>query len=168
VGRLQPRRGRCVVCLVTHVLLPTSCLLRRADGAEVIGAGLTLKATGRGHRPVAAALGVPAATVRRWFAAFAAAAAAVTSVLAVVAAELDPLRGPLPVHAGGVVAGAVELVGSVAAAARRRLGGGRGVGVGAGRGGHGGTAAGAPAADLDPRVDQHELGLGGLLTDRRG
>ena len=111
-----------MVCLVTHVLLPTSCLLRRADGAEVIGAGLTLKATGRGHRPVAAALGVPAATVRRWFAAFAAAAAAVTSVLAVVAAELDPLRGPLPVHAGGVVAGAVELVGSVAAAARRRLG----------------------------------------------
>jgi hypothetical protein len=104
------------------VLLPVSCLLRRADGAEVIGAGLAGKAAGRGHRPVAAALGVPAATVRRWFAAFDAAAAALRSVLAVVAAELDPLAGPLPVHPGGVAAEAVELAGVVAAAARRRLG----------------------------------------------
>ena len=123
LGRLRPRRARCVVCLVTHVLLPVSCLLRRADGVEVIGAGLVLKAAGRGHRPVAAVLSVPAATVRRWFAAFAAASAALTSLLALVAAELDPLHGPMPVHAGGgVVADAVELVGGVGAAARRRLG----------------------------------------------
>jgi len=120
-GGLRPRRVRCAVCLVTHVLLPTSCLLRRADGVAVVGAGLTLKAAGRGHRPVAAVLGVPAATVRRWFAAFAA-AAALRQVLAVVAAELDPLRGPLPVHGPGVVADAVELVGAVGGAARRRLG----------------------------------------------
>jgi len=94
VGRLRPRRARCQACLVTHVLLPVSCLLRRADGAEVIGVGLTLKAAGRGHRPVAAVVGVPAATVRRWFAG---ASAALTSVLALVWAELDPLRTPLPV-----------------------------------------------------------------------
>ena len=93
-GGLRPRRVRCAVCLVTHVLLPTSCLLRRADGVAVVGAGLTLKAAGRGHRPVAAVVGVPAATVRRWFAG---ASAALTSVLALVWAELDPLRTPLPV-----------------------------------------------------------------------
>jgi hypothetical protein len=34
VGVLRPRRARCTACLVTHVLLAVSCLLRRADAAE--------------------------------------------------------------------------------------------------------------------------------------
>src|SRR5664279_2828580 len=38
VGALRPRRARCVCCLVTHVLLAVSCLLRRADSVDVIGA----------------------------------------------------------------------------------------------------------------------------------
>jgi DNA-directed RNA polymerase specialized sigma24 family protein len=33
---------------------------------EVIGAALLAKASGLGHRRIAAALGVPATTVRRW------------------------------------------------------------------------------------------------------
>jgi len=41
VGVLRPRRGRCVSCLVTHVLLPVTALLRRADAAAVIGAAIT-------------------------------------------------------------------------------------------------------------------------------
>jgi len=38
--RLRPRRARCAGCGVTHVLLPVSCLVRRADAVEVIGVAL--------------------------------------------------------------------------------------------------------------------------------
>lgn len=121
VGVLRPRRGRCVVCRVTHVLLAVSCLVRRADGVEVIGAALTAKAGGQGHRPIAVRLGRPASTVRGWLRAFAGRAAAVWAVLAVLLVELDPLVGRLVVH-GSVFADAVEVLGVCAAAARRRLG----------------------------------------------
>jgi hypothetical protein len=63
---LRPRRARCSGCLVTHVLLPVTVLLRRAYAAEVVGAALSARAAGRGHRWVGLALGVPAATVRGW------------------------------------------------------------------------------------------------------
>lgn len=65
-GGLRPRRARCAECLVTHVLLPVTLLLRRAYAAEVIGAALSARAAGRGHRRVGLELGVPAATVRGW------------------------------------------------------------------------------------------------------
>ena len=64
--RLRPRRARCCGCLVTHVLLPVTVLLRRAYAAEVVGAALSARAAGRGHRGVGVELGVPAATVRGW------------------------------------------------------------------------------------------------------
>lgn len=80
-GRLRPRRARCPGCLVTHVLLPVTVLLRRADAAEVIGAALVARAGGCGHRPIGARLGVPAATVRGW--------------LRVVAGRLEAARGYL-------------------------------------------------------------------------
>jgi len=51
---------------VTHVLLPVTVLLRRADAARVIWAGLLARAVGRGHRPIGVLLGVPASTVRGW------------------------------------------------------------------------------------------------------
>ena len=54
VGSLRPRRARCLGCLVTHVLLPVTVLLRRADAAEVIGAALLARAAGHGHRRIAA------------------------------------------------------------------------------------------------------------------
>jgi hypothetical protein len=47
-------------------------LLRRADTAAVIGAGLTAKATGAGHRLIAALLRRPPETVRGWLRRFAA------------------------------------------------------------------------------------------------
>ena len=65
-GVLRPRRARCGGCLVTHVLLPVTVLLRRAYAVEVIGAALLVRAGGSGHRPIGAALRVPAATVRGW------------------------------------------------------------------------------------------------------
>src|ERR1700730_15520580 len=39
-AEVVPRRSRCRQCGATHVLLPTWCLLRRADAAAVIGAAL--------------------------------------------------------------------------------------------------------------------------------
>ena len=69
---IVPRRARCTGCGVTHVLLPVVLLVRRADTAAVIGAGLTAKATGAGHRLIAALLGRPPETVRGWLRRFAA------------------------------------------------------------------------------------------------
>ena len=66
VGSLRPRRARCLGCLVTHVLLPVTVLLRRADAARVIWAGLLTRAAGQGHRPIGLLLGVPESTVRGW------------------------------------------------------------------------------------------------------
>ena len=75
---LRPRRARCGGCLVTHVLLPVTVLLRRGYGVDVIGAALRARAEGSGHRPVGRRLGVPAATVRGW--------------LRRLAGRLDPVR----------------------------------------------------------------------------
>ena len=63
---VRPRRARCAGCRGTQVLLPGSLLPRRADATEVIGAALLAKARGRGWRRIAAELGRPPSTVRRW------------------------------------------------------------------------------------------------------
>ncbi len=60
------------------MLLPVTVLLRRAYAADVIGAALSARAAGRGHRTIGLALGVPAATVRGW--------------LRVMAGRLEPTR----------------------------------------------------------------------------
>lgn len=106
---------------MTHVLLAVSCLGRRADGVEVIGAALRAKATGVGHRRIAVRVGRPVSTVRGWLRAFAGNAETVRAVFMALLVALDPLTGPLPVQPS-VVADAVEAVGACAAAARRRLG----------------------------------------------
>ena len=72
VQRLRPRRACCWGCGRTHVLLPSWCLLRRADDVASIGAALTAKADGLGHRRIAAAVDRPASTVRGWLRVFAA------------------------------------------------------------------------------------------------
>jgi len=64
--RLRPRRARCRSCMVTHVLLPVTVLLRRAHAAERIWVALTARAEGLGHRRIGGMLGIPAATVRGW------------------------------------------------------------------------------------------------------
>ncbi|MGP4058941.1 helix-turn-helix domain-containing protein [Mycobacterium sp. 4D054] len=65
-GPVRPRRARCRSCLVTHVLLPVTMLLRRAYGGERIWTALSARARGVGHRRIAIDLKVPAATVRGW------------------------------------------------------------------------------------------------------
>ena len=58
--RLCPRRSRWTGCGVTHVLLPLTALLRRADVAAVIVAALVAKAVRRaGFRRIAAESGPP-------------------------------------------------------------------------------------------------------------
>ena len=121
VGDLWPRRARCRACLVTHVLLAVSCLLRRADGVEVIGAALLAKAGGAGHRAIAVRLGRAVSTVRGWLRAFAGNAERVRVVFTRLLVVLDPLTPALPVHPSGF-ADAVEVVGASAGAARCRLG----------------------------------------------
>jgi len=65
-GAVRPRRARCRSCLVTHVLLPVTVLLRRAYAAEQIWMSLLVRAAGVGHRRIAARLNIPASTVRGW------------------------------------------------------------------------------------------------------
>jgi hypothetical protein len=48
------------------VLLPVSCLLRRADAVGVIGVALVAAGAGWGHHRIARLLNRPAATVRGW------------------------------------------------------------------------------------------------------
>jgi Domain of unknown function (DUF6431) len=120
--RLRPRRSRCAGCGVTHVLLPVSCLLRRADEAAVIWAALAGKAAGLGFRPVAAGLGVPASTVRDWLARFASRAGEVRELFTAWLCALDADPPPLR-PAGSAVADAVAAVAAAAAAASRRWAG---------------------------------------------
>ncbi|MCL2468588.1 MAG: hypothetical protein FWF21_15335 [Micrococcales bacterium] len=120
VGRLCPRRARCRVCQVTHVLLDSVCVVRRADGVEVIGSALQEAAGGAGFRTVARRLGVPQSTVRGWLRAARANAAAVVALLSGVLLGADPLA--CPVQVAGSLAGVVEVVGAAGAAVVRRLG----------------------------------------------
>lgn len=112
---LQPRRSRCTGCGVTHVLLPVSVLLRRADTAAVIVSALTAKArSGVGFRQIAADLGRPVETVRGWLRRFQARAEVVRSVFTAWLCALD--RDPvLPVAAGSPVADAVLAIAAVTA-----------------------------------------------------
>jgi hypothetical protein len=102
------------------VLLPVTCLARRADEAAVIGAALEAKAAGAGHRPIAGLLGRPASTVRGWLRAFTGRAELVRQAFTALAAGLgtDP---PLPGPAGSLPGDAVAAVAAAAVAAARFL-----------------------------------------------
>ncbi len=93
--RQRFRRTRCRACRATHVLVPTSTLLRRFDLVEVIGAALLAKAAGLGHRRIAAALGVPATTVRGWLRRFRQRAEELWALAAQMAHEHDAELGPI-------------------------------------------------------------------------
>ncbi len=116
---VRPRRGRCPVCAVTHVLLPVTVLVRRKDSAAVVWAGLVAAAAGAGHRLVADLLGRPAGTVRGWLRRFAVRAEEIRRVFTVVGVDLDPDPVP-PAVAGSPAADAVAAVLFAAGAAGRR------------------------------------------------
>ncbi|EFG75614.1 hypothetical protein HMPREF0591_4482 [Mycobacterium parascrofulaceum ATCC BAA-614] len=113
--RLCPRRSRCTGCGVTHVLLPVTALLRRADTAAVIVSALAAKALRRrvGFRRIAADLARPVETVRGWLRRFAERAEAVRSMFTVWLRAVDP-DPVMPEPAGGVVADAVTVIAAVA------------------------------------------------------
>ena len=64
--RIRPARARCPHCHVTQVLPPADCQPRSGYSTGTIGQALLGHVQGRGHRPIAAALGPPATTVRDW------------------------------------------------------------------------------------------------------
>lgn len=103
------------------MLLPSVALVRRVDLARVIGLALLAKAAGRGHRQVAAQLGVPATTVRGWLRRFAERAELVRGHFTRLAGWLDPQAGPITPR-GSPFGDAVEAIGTAAVAAARRFG----------------------------------------------
>jgi hypothetical protein len=118
---IVPRRSRCTGCGVTHVLLPVVLLVRRADTVAVIGAGLTAKATGAGHRLIAALLGRPRETVRGWLRRFAGRVEPVRAVFTRWCRALAP-DPVLPGPAGSAWADAIAAIGAAAAALAARFG----------------------------------------------
>jgi hypothetical protein len=119
---LSPRRARCVGCGATHVLLPVTALLRRADTAAVIVSGLVMAAMqGVGFRWIADRLARPAETVRGWLRRFGGRVEAVRSVFTIWlrALQSDPV---MPAGAGGGFADAVAAIAGVADVAVRRFG----------------------------------------------
>ena len=118
---VRPRRACCAGCGATHVLLAAVVLPRRADGVEVVGAALLAAAGGRGHRPIAAALGVPPDTVRGWLRRARQRAGWLRALAMRQAFELDPVLGPV-VPRRSRLADAVEALGLAVAALTRRLG----------------------------------------------
>ncbi|MDT5256170.1 MAG: hypothetical protein QOD10_1250 [Mycobacterium sp.] len=118
---LCPRRSRCTGCGVTHVLLPVTALLRRAETAAVIVSALAAKAMRKvGFRRIAAELARPAETVRGWLRRFAERAEVLRSVFTVWlrAVDADPV---MPGAAGGVFADAVTVIAAVATAVTHRF-----------------------------------------------
>ncbi len=119
--RLRFRRARCRACKATHVLVPTSTLLRRLDMVEVIGAALLAKVAGLGHRRIAGALGLAATTVRGCFAASAAGQPSYGRWPPCWRIDTTPNLGPIGAR-GSPSADAVEALGVAAAAVVRRFG----------------------------------------------
>lgn len=134
--RVRPRRAMCADgCGGTHVLLPVTCWLRRADTVEVIGAGLAACAGGAGHRSIAAWLGRPVSTVRGWLRRFGGRVGVVGGFFTAVTVRVgvDPV---LPVVSGSGWGDALAAIGAAWVAVSGRFAGGGeavlgGVGVGA-------------------------------------
>jgi len=85
-----PRRTRCLECRVTHILLPSDCLLRRADSALIIGRGLVAAAGGAGFGKVAGLLNLARETVRGWFQATKQNAGIVIAMFTAIGLRADP------------------------------------------------------------------------------
>jgi hypothetical protein len=118
-AEIRPGRARCAACGRTQVLLPAWCLPRRASSIDVIGAALLAKAGGLGHRPIAARLQVPAATVRDWLRGLACGAAALSARAVTAARGQDILPGPSPARPGSELAQTLNALGTAARAFAR-------------------------------------------------
>lgn len=119
--RRRLRRSNCGVCGVTHVLVPEDMLARRRDAVEVVGAALTAKARGQGHRRIAVDLGRPESTVRGWLRRFAVMAGALREHFTRWAHALDPGHDRCS-PGGSVFFDAVEAIGVLGIVAVHRFG----------------------------------------------
>jgi hypothetical protein len=119
--RRRLRRSCCSGCGATHVLLPASCLSRRADDVAVIGSALLAKETGVGHRRVAVLLGRPASTVRGWLRRFGCRAEGVRVLFTGLLHALDATVAAVT-PTGSVFGDALDVLGLAAAAAARLFG----------------------------------------------
>jgi hypothetical protein len=113
---------------VTQVLLPVTVLARRAYGAAVIVAALAARATGSGHRGIAAGMAVPAGTVRGWLRRMSGRLEPVRVVFLAVASAAG-VDQPAPIGAGSPWADMVAALGAATAALRARFGPAGPVGV---------------------------------------
>jgi hypothetical protein len=97
------------------------CSTRSTNPVEVIGAALLAKAIGHRHRRIAAALGLPATTVRGWLRRFSRRAAELWALAAQLAHRYDFVLGPIAPQASST-ADAVEALGVAARAVVLRFG----------------------------------------------
>ena len=121
VVTVRPRRSSCSRCRCTHVLLPASMLVRRADAVAVIGRALLAKAGGSGQRSIAAGLGRPVSTVRGWLRRFGVRAESLRVLFTALLHDLDACAAAVAVT-GSVFTDALEVLGLAAAAAARLFG----------------------------------------------
>lgn len=119
---LVPRRSRCRGCKKTHVVLPDVCLGRRRDAVAVIGAALVARAAGATHQAIAAALELPATTVRGWLRRAEECAETIRAHFTGWAAALDRSAVADVRPAGGRLADAVEAIGTATRAVVLELG----------------------------------------------
>ena len=103
------------------MLVPEDTLVRRRDGVEVIGAALTAKARGDGHRRIAVDLGRRPSTVRGWLRRFAEKAVELREHFTRWAHALDPGHDRRS-SGGSEFFDAVESVGVLGVVAVRRFG----------------------------------------------
>lgn len=119
--RERPRRGLCDSpdCGVTHVLLPNTLLLRRADTVEVIWAAIEARYLG-GKTPerIAAAVHTPLETVRGWLRRFRRRAHEICTAFVAWASVHEVGLGPIEAKDSGVLA-ALEAVGVAARVGER-------------------------------------------------
>lgn len=117
---LRPRRSRCRPCRTTHVLLPASCLPRRAVTVDIVGAALLAKADGASHQTIAADLDLPVDTVRGWVRRATASVSWLHDRGTTLAHQLDPML-PAMAPTGTALGDAVAALAAAAGAATRRL-----------------------------------------------
>lgn len=120
-GPVRPRRARCRDCLVTHVLLPVTLLLRRGYAAALVMAVLMARAAGRGHRAIAVDARVPTSTVRGWLRRMSGRVEQVRACFARVAVEVG-VDLEVPSGAGSPWRDMLAAVGAATEALRARFG----------------------------------------------
>lgn len=122
-GRLElrPRRARCAVCSVTHVLLPARVPARQAYSIEVVGPALLARASGHSCRTIGIDLGLPADTARGWVRRANGRAEWLRAQGTAQAHEYDPLLPAVPPTGGSALAEALAALALAAAAVVRRL-----------------------------------------------